>query len=195
MHDPDCAVLEIDQPTMNAGPAEIEPALHLRALEAELLAMPPVAAMDLRVVDFDGLRLRLRAPLAANVNDKGCAFGGSLGSVMTLAGWGLTSLRLRHAGIAADVYVAKSDIRYRAPLYTDLDAEAQPQDGECWTRFFTTLRRRGRARIGISAAVVLPDGGIACDSRANFVAIARTASKGGVGTDSDGCAGGDTGDG
>lgn len=135
--------------------------------------MPPVAAMHVAIVGYDGDRLRLRAPLAANVNDKGCAFGGSLGSLMTLAAWGLVSLRLQKAGIAADVYVADSEIRYRAPLYADLEAEAELDVDASWDDFLATLRQRGRARTYLVARVPLPDGGVAAEFSARYVAFAK----------------------
>lgn len=144
---------------------------RLRALETQLFAMPPVTALALRVVGDDDGRLRLHAPLAPNVNDKGCAFGGSLTSMMTLAGWGLIVLRLAEAGIEAEVYVADSEVRYRAPLYADLEAVAAPAAGESWDDFLDALRSRGRARIAIDAAVTLPEGGVAAESRARYAAI------------------------
>ncbi len=152
-------------------PREIDACL--RRLEAELLAMPPVAAMRLRLGDYDGLRLRLHAPLEANINDKGCAFGGSLVSVMTLAGWGLVAVRLLEAGFDADVYVADSDIRYLAPLYAELMAEATLAEGESWETFLATLRARGKARLEVVAKVMLPDGGVATESRSRYVAKRR----------------------
>lgn len=146
----------------------------LRALEDELLAMPPVVAMGLRVagLDADG-RLRLRAPLSANINDKGCAFGGSLTSLLTLAGWGLISLHLAEAGLEADVFVADSEIRYRAPLYSDLEAVAELAEGESWSTFLDTLRSRGRARLAVQATVPLPEGGVATGSRSRYAAILK----------------------
>jgi thioesterase domain-containing protein len=75
----------------------------LRDLEAQLLAMPPARALQLRVTGGHHDRLRLQAPLAANVNDKGTAFGGSLVSLMTLAAWGLTVLKIEQAGLRAEV--------------------------------------------------------------------------------------------
>ena len=69
--------------------------------------------------------MQLHAPLDANVNDKGCAFGGSLAGVMTLAGWGLLTLKLEEAGLEGEVYVADSQLRYLKPLYADLQAEAR----------------------------------------------------------------------
>ncbi len=125
----------------------------LDQLNAHLDAMPPVAAMQVRAVHFDGERLRLRAPLASNVNDKACAFGGSLTSLMTLAGWGLLTLKLQQAGIRADVYVADSQVRYLAPVYGDLEAEAWLAPEVDWPAVLSAWASRGRARATVLARV------------------------------------------
>lgn len=145
----------------------------LQALEAHYRAMPPVATMQLRIAGYDGDSLRLHAPLALHVNDKGCAFGGSLVSMLTLASWGLVTLRVRQAGLEADVFVADSEVRYLAPLFADLEAEARIADDASWDAFLTTLRQRGRARTTLVARVPLPGGGTATECRARYVAIRR----------------------
>ena len=145
----------------------------LQALQAKLLSMPPVQALQVRIAGCEGGRLRLQAPLAANVNDKGTAFGGSLTSLMTVAGWGLVTLQLQLRDLAAEVYVADSAIRYLAPLRDDLLARARLGEGESWDDFFATLAARGRARVQIEAEVPLPDGGAATTLSGRFVAIAR----------------------
>lgn len=136
-------------------------------------AMPPVASMQLRVAGYDGTSLHLHAPLAQHVNDKHCAFGGSLASVMTLASWGVLSLRLEEAGLHADVYVADSQVRYLAPLFTDLEVSARLAVHSDWQVFESTLRARGRARALLVASVALPGGGVAAQFNARYVAIAR----------------------
>lgn len=145
---------------------------ELQALLAHYHAMPPVAAMDVGIEHSDGDSLRLHAPLERHVNDKGCAFGGSLVSLMTLAGWGLVSLQARAAGVDADVFVADSQVDYLAPLFADLRAQAR-LEGDGWSDFAAALRERGRAHVHVLAEVPLPDGGIACRCRARYVAIAR----------------------
>ncbi|MEP6633906.1 MAG: YiiD C-terminal domain-containing protein [Luteimonas sp.] len=145
----------------------------LHDLDAHYQAMPPVAAMQLRIAGYDGQRLTLHAPLDRHVNDKGCAFGGSMISLMTLASWGLVSLRLREAKLAADVFVADSDVRYLAPLFADLEASATLAAAADWGAFLNTLRERGRARATLSATVALPGGGIAAQCNARYVAIAK----------------------
>ena len=130
------------------------------SLERHLLATIPLArAMELRVADYDGNRLALAAPLAPNVNDKGCAFGGSMASLATLAGWGLICLKLGEAGIAAEVYVQDSSIVYLAPVWDEIVAEAAAGPDESWERFFEAMRERGRARIAIDAELTAAEGG------------------------------------
>ena len=160
-------------------PASTASASPLDDLERKLREEIPLArAMDLRVADYDGQALTLAAPLPPNINDKGCAFGGSLASLMTLAGWGLVRLQLQARGSDADVYVADSSIRYLAPVWGDFGAIARPVEGESFDAFFETLLARGRARIGIVCEVPLPDGTAAASLAARFVAIDPARARG-----------------
>ena len=145
----------------------------LQELREYCRGMPPVAAMQVDVEGMRGDALRLTAPLSANVNDKGNAFGGSLTSLMTVAGWGLVTLKLRLAGLKAEAYVADSQIRYLAPLYDDLVAEAVLAEGQAWDVFVDTLVQRGRARVQLDARVLLPEGGLATTLSGRYVAIAK----------------------
>jgi len=147
----------------------------LAHLHAHYQGMPPVRALQLAIEAFDGERLRLSAPLAANVNDKGCAFGGSLASLMTLACWGRVWLELDAAGLDCDIYVADSRIRYHAPLFDDLHAEAAPAPEASWADFIAAIRAKGRGRIEMAARIDLPDGRPATTFDARFAAIARPA--------------------
>lgn len=143
----------------------------IQSLNAHYSAMPPVAAMQVRARGLDGDVLRLHAPLAANVNDKACAFGGSLAGVMTLAGWGLLTLRLAQAGEQAEVYVADSHVRYLKPLYGDLDTGARLAEGTDWDALLATFRERGRARATVQAWVQAPDGAVVAELSARFALL------------------------
>ncbi len=148
---------------------------RLDLLNAQYLAMPPVAAMGLRALDHDGDALRVGAPLAANVNDKGCAFGGSLASAMTLAGWGLLNLRLWDAGLSGEVYVADSHLRYLKPLYGDLLAEARLEPGTDWDAALRLFRDRGRARATVTARVLDGDGIAVAEFTGRFAVLRAAA--------------------
>ncbi|HMM57997.1 MAG: thioesterase [Xanthomonadales bacterium PRO7] len=147
----------------------------LHTLEATVLAEIPLArAMQLRLRDYSGDCLTIAAPLAPNINDKGCAFGGSLVSLLTLAGWGLIVLRLRELDRKCDVYVQDSSVRYFAPVWDDFTAQARLAPGEFWETFASALAARGRARLSVDGRVALADGADACTLQARFVAIAKS---------------------
>lgn len=132
--------------------------------------IPLARAIDVRVIGYDGYRLALAAPLAPNVNDKGCAFGGSSTSLLLLAGWGLTNLKMAEAGLDADVYVQENSMFYLAPVWGEMVGEAYAPE-EPWDKFFETLRARGRARILIESELTASDGaGVAARSTLRFVA-------------------------
>ena len=163
-------------PTPSASPTSSTDSL-LDALAAHYMAMPPVAAMQPNVLDWRDGRLRMQAPLAANVNDKGCAFGGSLSSLMTIAGWGLAFLELARAGLNADIYIADSRVRYLKPVYEDLRVEVRLDTaGESAADAIDmpgALRSKGRASVRMEARTLLADGGVAAVLGGRYVAIAR----------------------
>lgn len=144
------------------------------ALERDILGKIVLArAMAISVVAYDGESLTMAAPLAPNVNDKGCAFGGSLVSLMTLAGWGLVKLALDRHGRDCDIYVQDSDVRYLAPVWNDFEAVARLVDRESFAAMIDALAARGRARTRVRCVVPLPDGTAAATLEARFIAIER----------------------
>ncbi len=145
----------------------------LESLRDYTRSLPPLAAIQARVAAYDGQRLHLTAPLAANVNDKGSAFGGSMTSLMTYAGWGLVTLQLQQAGLRADVFVADSTVRYLKPLYAELRAEAVLAPEQSWELFLATLAQRGRARIHLQARMIGTEGEVMADLASRYVAIAK----------------------
>ncbi|MDR2871682.1 MAG: thioesterase domain-containing protein [Xanthomonadaceae bacterium] len=145
----------------------------LKRLREYCRSIPLTNAMQVEIDDYTGQSLRLHAPLAPNINDKGSAFGGSLTSLLTLAGWSLVVLRLAQENLSAEVYVADSTIRYLAPLYDVLQAEAQLAEGESWDAFLTMFRQRGKARCRIVARIALPNGGDATTLEGRFVALSK----------------------
>lgn len=158
---------------MDASVTAVQP---LDALTAHFAGMPPVAALQPRVLAWEDGALRLLAPLAANINDKGNAFGGSLCSLMTIAGWGLAFLQLAEAGLEADIYVADTRIRYLKPVYEDLLVEARLDtagEGAAALDLPGTLRAQGRVSFRINACTVLADGGTAAALNGRYVAIAK----------------------
>ncbi|MGH8190695.1 MAG: YiiD C-terminal domain-containing protein [Rhodanobacteraceae bacterium] len=142
-------------------------------LQDEILARMPLAdAMDIRVSRYTGDEIVMTAPLAPNVNDKGCAFGGSMVSLLTLAGWGLIELNLRTRGLDCDIYVGGSTVRYRQPVWGELRGSARFAEAGVLDRLLAGLRERGKGRVDVICELA-GDGRPAVELEGRFFAKAR----------------------
>jgi thioesterase domain-containing protein len=105
------------------------------------------------VESADDAGVVLRAPLAANANYKGTAFGGSLYSVAVLTGWAWVTRYLAARGLAADAVIQESSVRFLAPVRGELRASvAAPPDAQI-DRFRKMLQRAGRGRIRLRVEI------------------------------------------
>ena len=144
------------------------------ALEAELLRHIPMArAMQVSVSRYSGDAIEMTAPLAPNINDKGCAFGGSMASLLTLAGWGLIELGLRGEGLDCDVYVGDSQLRYLHPLWGELRGGARFVDPGDGAALIASVRARGKGNAAVVCQIA-GDGRAAATLTARFFAKLRT---------------------
>jgi len=124
------------------------------ALTAQLHAtIPLTAAMATEVRAFDGRRLEISAPLEANRNLHGTAFGGSLATLGILGGWSLIASALDAIGIRARIVVQHSECEFREPVSADFTAVSELPNLE-WPRFVATLRRHRRARVAIETTIL-----------------------------------------
>ena len=146
---------------------------ELDFLNGEFSAMPPVRSMAIRATEMREGVLSVTAPLANNVNDKACAFGGSLVSVMTMAAWGLLSETCRRRNIDAEVFIADSQVKFLAPVFGDLQADARLHVDSDWELFFQTLLSRGRARAVTHSIIKNEQGQTLCEMTARFAAIRK----------------------
>jgi thioesterase domain-containing protein len=144
----------------------------LDALQATLHhEIPLTRAMGVTVAGFDAAGLTLRAPLAPNLNHKHTAFGGSLATLATLAGWGLLQLLLREHG-PITVVIQESTVSYLHPVAADFEARCALPPPDTLDRFRRTLARKGVARIGLEATIP-SSGAIAVRFHGQFVAFDR----------------------
>jgi thioesterase domain-containing protein len=130
--------------------------------------IPITRAMGLRVEDYDGVRLVLSAPLEANVNHLGTAFGGSLNAMAVLSGYGLLWLELQDT--ECHIVIRESLISYDHPVRGEIHATCVRPSVEALAEFKQTFHEKGRARIALTATI--GDGGKTCVRfRGTFVAM------------------------
>lgn len=137
--------------------------------------IPLSRQMGLMVERYDGGCLSLRAPLAPNINHKATAFAGSLTAAATLAGWGTVWLMLRENGLRGTIVIQESTTRYLLPVGGDFVATCRAPASDEGARFLAGLRRRGKARIRLTTAILTDasdgDGKVAVAFTGHYVAF------------------------
>ena len=135
---------------------------ELKALRMVLVeTIVPAHAMEIDVKSWSGSRLELSAPLSANVNDKGIAFGGSVYSLAVLCGWGTIFQVLLDNGFSADIAVYKSSCDFMAPVLMDMSAVCVISD-EAKDTLLASFEKKGRGKIELEVEVI--SGGVKCSS-------------------------------
>lgn len=146
--------------------------MSTRGLEAFLHEKIPLTkAMGLHVAESSAARLVLEAPLAANRNHLGTAFGGSLHMLPTLACYAALWTLLREAGLDGHVVVKRSAAGYRSPVRGTLRAVCLRPPAEAAAEFIADLRRHRKARMELTAVVEGADGKPAVEYSGSFVAV------------------------
>ncbi len=127
--------------------------------------------MGITVGEYTGNSLVLTAPLQQNINDKGTAFGGSLSILLTLAGWGLVTLKAQAENFDCDIVIHRGAIHYQHPVDGELVASCSV-DAQRWDAFSMTYRKKFKSRIEITGSI-LYKGVEAVVSQNKFVAYKK----------------------
>jgi thioesterase domain-containing protein len=143
------------------------------ALELFLHKMIPLAkAMGVGVEVSDARALVLFAPKEQNKNSLNTAFGGSLVSLATLAGYGVVWELMKNEQGADktgwSIVVKESRAAYRRPVIGDLRAICERPAQAAIAEFKEALSRYGKAKLKLKASIV-ENGTIAVDVTAAFV--------------------------
>jgi thioesterase domain-containing protein len=115
--------------------------------------IPIAGAMGVRVLESEPGRVVLEAPLEPSINHLRSAFGGSVASLATLAGWCLVHVQLREVELEADIVIQRSTIEFSAPAQADFKATCALADPDAWTRLCRAVTRHGRGRIHLDVSV------------------------------------------
>ncbi|WP_367870127.1 YiiD C-terminal domain-containing protein [Luteolibacter sp. Populi] len=141
-------------------PEDIEAFLHGK--------IPVTKAMEIRVESYEDDRLVITAPLAANHNHLGTAFGGSLAAIATLAGYALLWLELGDK--EAHIVIRSSKVSYDRPVRGEIRAVCVRPAESTLTRFRKNYERSGKGRIKLGVTIVEEDN-VCVDFEGIYVAI------------------------
>ena len=111
--------------------------------------IPLTRAMEVRVESNDERQLTLIAPLAANHNHLGTAFGGSLAALAMLTGYALLWLELGDRD--AHIVISESSLQFRRPVRGELRASCRrPAELQAFLEAFAA---KGKARLKLDVAI------------------------------------------
>jgi len=144
------------------SPTDLEQYLHVH--------LPLTKAMQIFVVSMKPGEIILGAPLEPNINHQKGVFGGSAATLATAAAWSLVHAQLVAAKVPGQVVIQRSTMEFVLPMKDEFVARAFVPHPEAWPKFMQMLKRRGRARISVSAEVSC-GGQVSGDFEGEFVAL------------------------
>ena len=115
--------------------------------------IPITANLGVEIKSFDGHEIIITAPLEANKNLHGTAFGGSQAAIGILTGWALIYLKLKQLGIDNDLVIKKSEYDFKKPVTADFTATCSFSNTETLDSFIQTLKEKGKSRISLTAEI------------------------------------------
>lgn len=112
--------------------------------------IPISKAMGIRIFQYTGRKIELRAPLARNINVHHTMFAGSIYTLATLAGWGMIHLHMQELNLSGAIVLAKATIDYKLPIAEQARAVSNLVDVE---GDFENLKEGKNARLTLSVAL------------------------------------------
>ncbi|MBK8181626.1 MAG: YiiD C-terminal domain-containing protein [Candidatus Competibacteraceae bacterium] len=119
--------------------------------------VPLFQAMQAALDRCDETGVRISAPLAPNINDKGIAFGGSMAAIASLTGWALTRATLNQHGENAEIVITDSALKFLRPVRGEIVSESEQPEAAKVEHFITNYRQRGRARWTVEVTIRADD--------------------------------------
>src|SRR5450432_2933317 len=113
--------------------------------------IPLARAMEVHVESYDSRQLTLTAPLSANHNHLGTAFGGSLAALVMLAGYALLWLELEDR--AAHLVIAESTLKFRRPVTGVIRAICRRPEAAALAQFKADFAATGKARLQLEVTI------------------------------------------
>jgi len=132
--------------------------------------IPISKAMGVEVLEATVDGVKLSAPLSPNINHRETVFGGSASAVAILSAWSLLYLRLKNETISGRIVIQRSTMTYECPITDMFTASSVVRDPAAWLKFVTMLRRKNRARVGVTSILHCNDRKVG-EFEGDFVAL------------------------
>ena len=120
-------------------------------------AIPSVKDLRFQLNEVSESQVRAQAPLIANSNHMGTAFGGSLYSLLVLTCYSWLYSILNQRGLSCEIVIQTGSIQYIKPVTQTIETLCQKPENKKWDQFLSALEKRGKARLILSSFVFESD--------------------------------------
>lgn len=132
--------------------------------------IPITKELGVSISKYTGDLLVIDAPLAANINHKNSAFGGSLSSIAILSAWALLFVKQKELKLDVTLVIQESKFSFLLPVLKDFQALAYTPKEEDFSKFLKILNKKGKARLKIYSEIIC-DGKVCGTHEGSYVAI------------------------
>lgn len=132
--------------------------------------IPITKSLGFTIEHADFKKVVLKAPLTANHNHMGTAFGGSISMLLILSGYTWLYHRLNQTGFDYHVILKKSDVDYLLPITEDMLIVCESPGDDELENFLKVFEVKGKAKIKLSP-IINSSNGIAARMVGEFLAV------------------------
>ena len=115
--------------------------------------IPITRKMGIEVQKLTTNEVKLKAPIALNINHMKSAFGGSVDSLFLTAGWSYIRLVVDHFDPLPLIIGNKARTTFQRPITDDFSAQILIPDKKEVDKFLDEYKRFGKARISLEAVI------------------------------------------
>lgn len=110
--------------------------------------------LGVRQVEVSNSRVILQGCYSSNINHKSTVFGGSLQTLCVLSCWSIIHLNLQNVAGDYEIVICDSQTRYSMAIKEDFQSVSELDTASSeWLHFLQKLKRKGRAKIAVSATI------------------------------------------
>ncbi len=134
--------------------------------------IPVTKSMGFTVEEYSLGRIRIKAPYKENINHRLSVFGGSISSILIMAGWAYVRKLMERIDPDCIIVIHKNTVNYHLPIISSFTAEVKRVNKRQVDTFIEMYEKYGKARISIESEI---DGNnhVLADFKGTFVVLKK----------------------
>lgn len=135
--------------------------------------IPVTKAMGFTVEEYSLGRIKIKAPFKENINHRLSVFGGSISSILIMAGWAYVRKIMERIDPDSIIVIHKNTVEYHLPIISSFTAEVKKVNKKQVDSFIEMYQKYGKGRLSIESEI---DGNnhVLANFKGTFVVLKKT---------------------